>query len=95
MISTTTRTSPFFANYGFYPRLGIEPAQPCPPDLSGTRKREFYKANVVADRFDRILTQLKHLLPRQSRDMRKTVTIPDKKHQNTPKNKKSGLTLET
>jgi len=61
MISTTTGTSPFFANYGFHPRLGIEPAQPCPPDLSGTRKREFYKANVVADRFDRILTQLKAL----------------------------------
>jgi hypothetical protein len=43
------------------PRLGIELAQPCPPDLLGTRKREFYKANVVADRFDRILTQLKAL----------------------------------
>ena len=61
MISITTGTSPFFANYGFHPRLGIEPAQPYPPDLSGTRKREFYKANVVADRFDRILTQLKAL----------------------------------
>jgi hypothetical protein len=61
MISTITRTSPFFANYGFYPRLGIEPAQPCPSDLLGTRKREFYKANVVADRFDWILTQLKAL----------------------------------
>jgi hypothetical protein len=53
--STTTGTSPFFANYGFHLRLGIEPAQPCP------RKQEFYNANVVADRFDHILIQLKAL----------------------------------
>ena len=43
MTSTTTRTSLFFTNYGFHPRLGIEPAQPCLLDLSGTRKLEFYK----------------------------------------------------
>jgi hypothetical protein len=61
VISETTGVSPFFANYGFHPRLGTEPSAPCPPNLSPTQKREFYKANVVADRFDRIVTQLKAL----------------------------------
>ena len=63
--SETTGVSPFFANYGFHPRLGTEPSAPCPPSLSATQKREFYKANAVADRFERILTQLK-ALARQS-----------------------------
>jgi hypothetical protein len=57
-ISETTGVSPFFANYGFHPRLGVEPTKPCPPNLSTTRKRQFYKANVVAERFERILAQL-------------------------------------
>ena len=59
--SETTGTSPFFANYGFHPRLGTEPADPCPPDLSYTQKRQFYKANAVADRFERILAQSRAL----------------------------------
>jgi hypothetical protein len=53
-----TGISPFFANYGFYPRLGVEPTKPCPPNLSYARKRQFYKANIVTERFERILTQL-------------------------------------
>ncbi len=28
VISETTGTSPFFANYGFHPRLGTEPSDP-------------------------------------------------------------------
>ncbi|MDB5911071.1 MAG: hypothetical protein JWP34_5188, partial [Massilia sp.] len=60
-ISETTGVSPFFANYGFNPRLGTEPTKPCPPNVSVTQKREFLKANNIADRFDRILTQLKAL----------------------------------
>jgi RNase H-like domain found in reverse transcriptase/Reverse transcriptase (RNA-dependent DNA polymerase)/Integrase zinc binding domain len=59
--SETTGVSPFFANYGFNPRLGTEPTKPCPPNLSQTRKRQFYRANVVTDRFERIITQLKAL----------------------------------
>jgi hypothetical protein len=59
--SETTGVSPFFANYGFNPRLGTEPTKPCPPNLSQTQKRQFYRANVVADRFERIITQLKAL----------------------------------
>ena len=61
VVSETTGVSPFFANYGFHPQLGIEPTKPCPPNLSSVQKRQFYKANVVADRFERILTQLKAL----------------------------------
>ncbi len=33
-VSETTGVSPFFANYGFNPRMGVEPAKPCPPELS-------------------------------------------------------------
>ncbi|KAJ6437919.1 reverse transcriptase [Purpureocillium lavendulum] len=59
--SDTTSVSPFFANYGFHPRLGIEPADPCPPNLSMAQRRGFYKANIVAERFERILDQLRAL----------------------------------
>jgi hypothetical protein len=59
VVSETTGTSPFFANYGFHPKLGIEPSQPAPPNLSVTQKREFFRANNIADRFNRIITQLK------------------------------------
>ena len=50
-VSETTRTTPFFANYGLHPKMGSEPSDPCPPNLSYTQKRQFYKANTVADRF--------------------------------------------
>jgi hypothetical protein len=61
VVSETTGASPFFANYGFHPKLGTEPTEPCPPNLSAIQKRQFYKANVVAERFERIVTQLKAL----------------------------------
>ena len=61
VVSETTGVSPFFANYGFHPRLGTEPTDPCPPNLSLTQKRQFYKANTVADRFQRIIDQLQAL----------------------------------
>ena len=67
VISETTGVSPFFANYGFHPKLGTEPSGPCPPNLSETQKREFFKANSIADRFDKILTQLR-ALAKQSAD---------------------------
>lgn len=59
--SETTGVSPFFANYGFNPRLGFEPRSPCSPDKTPQQKKEFLKASSIADRFDRILTQLKAL----------------------------------
>jgi hypothetical protein len=58
VISETTGVSPFFANYGFHPKLGVEPMKPCPPGLTGTRRRQFQRANTIADRFQRILAQL-------------------------------------
>jgi hypothetical protein len=60
-VSETTGFSPFFANYGFNPRLGFEPRTPCSPDKTPQQKKEFMRAHNIADRFDRILTQLKAL----------------------------------
>jgi len=60
-VNESTGISPFFANYGFNPRLGIEPAGPRPPTLSAQAKKEFFRADAVANRFERILTQLKAL----------------------------------
>ena len=60
-ISKTTGVLLFFANYGFYLRLGTELSQPYPLDLSILKRWEFYKANIVVDRFKRIITQLKAL----------------------------------
>ena len=60
-VNETTGVSPFFANYGFNPRLGIEPAGPVPSALSAHAKKEFLRADAIAGRFERILTQLKAL----------------------------------
>ena len=38
-VSETTGVSPFFANYGFHPKLGVKPSKPCPLTLSLTQKR--------------------------------------------------------
>jgi hypothetical protein len=66
-VNETTGISPFFANYGFNPRLGIEPPQPRPPNLSDHMKKEDLRADAVALRFERILTQLT-ALTRQSQE---------------------------
>jgi hypothetical protein len=60
-INEITGFSPFFANYGFNFKLGFEPRPPCPPEKTFQQKKEFMKAHNVANRFDRILTQLKGL----------------------------------
>ncbi|KAI0991933.1 hypothetical protein K3495_g16254, partial [Podosphaera aphanis] len=60
-ISTTTGVSPFYANYGFNPRLGIEPQTPAAPFLSEAQRKEFFKAHEIANRFKSILDQLKAL----------------------------------
>lgn len=60
-VNETTGVSPFFANYGFNPRLGIEPVGPVPSTLSAHAKKEFLRADAIAGRFERILTQLKAL----------------------------------
>jgi hypothetical protein len=53
-VHETTKVSPFFANYGFNPRLGVEPPHPHPPNLSRAQKEEFFNANSLADRFAKI-----------------------------------------
>ena len=60
-VNETTGVSPFFANYGYNPRLGIEPAGPRPSTLSTRAKKEYLRADVIAGRFERILVQLKAL----------------------------------
>ena len=61
VISEVDGSVAFFANYGFNPRLGTEPSQPCPPNLSTTTRKELFRANAVINRFERIITQLKAL----------------------------------
>jgi len=60
-VNETTGISPFFANYGYNPHLGIEPAGPRPSVLSAHAKKEYLRADAIAGRFERILTQLKAL----------------------------------
>lgn len=55
MVSETTGVSPFFANYGFNPRMGVEPTKPCPPNISDAQRREFFRASEIADRFKAII----------------------------------------
>ena len=55
MISETTGVSPFFANYGFNPRMGVEPTKLPPPNISESQRREFFRALEIADRFKAIL----------------------------------------
>lgn len=66
-ISSTTGVSPFFANYGFHPRLGVEPQTPVPPDLSDAQRIEFFKAHDIANRFEAIHTQVR-ALAKQAQD---------------------------
>src|SRR3982074_1331175 len=49
--SGRTGVSPFFANYGFYPRMGVGPSPPSPPQISEKQKREFFRASEIAARF--------------------------------------------
>ena len=60
-VNETNGVSPFFANYRFNPRLGIEPPTPRPPHLSKQAEKEYLRADAVALRFERILDQLKAL----------------------------------
>jgi len=65
LVNETTGVSPFFANYGYNPRLGIEPQKPAPPTLSSHELKEYMRADTLADRFERILSHLQ-ALSRQS-----------------------------
>jgi hypothetical protein len=52
MFSKTTGLSPFFANYGFHPRLGVEPIEPV--DIPATRQ-----ASAFADQMSAIQDHLR------------------------------------
>lgn len=58
---------PFFANYGYDLRLGIEPPDPKPPRLTEAGKKEYLKVDAIADRFERILAKIK-AITRQSQE---------------------------
>ena len=42
--SETTGVSPFFANYGFNPKLRVKPSKPPPPTLSTTQKKRIFQS---------------------------------------------------
>lgn len=66
-MSETTGVSPVFANYGYNPRLGIEPPNPELSRSKDSLKKEYLRADAIADRFSRIFEKLK-ALSRQSQE---------------------------
>lgn len=66
-INETTGVSIFLADCGYKPWIGIELLEPKLPNLSDTAKKEYFRADILADRFDRILAKLKALTS-QSQD---------------------------
>jgi hypothetical protein len=66
-VSETTGVSPFFANYGFNPRMGIEPARPLPPQATEAERREFFRASEIAARFKAVLEHVT-ILSKQAQD---------------------------
>lgn len=68
MTSETTGVSPFFANYGFNPRMGVEPTETlCPPGYSPEQRQEFFKAQELAVRFQTVWDQVR-ALSKQAQD---------------------------
>lgn len=59
--------SPFFVDYKYNPRLGIEPTLPKLPHLSDTSKRKYFKPDAITEHFNQILQKLK-VLTRQPRE---------------------------
>ena len=58
IVSETKGMSPFFTNYGFNPHMGVEPASPCPPELTAAQRKEFFKRVEIANRFKVVLDKL-------------------------------------
>jgi hypothetical protein len=54
MFSETTGLSPFFANYSFYPRLGVEPIEPI--DIPAARQASAF-ANQMSTIQDHLREQ--------------------------------------
>jgi hypothetical protein len=56
--SAMTGVSPFFANYGCHVRMGVEPAQPLPPQISEAPKREYFCASAIAAGFKAVIDKV-------------------------------------
>jgi hypothetical protein len=67
LVSESTGVSPFFANYGFHPRMGVEPARPYPPNITDAQRREIFRAREIAERFKTVLDYVT-ALAKQSQD---------------------------
>ena len=57
--SESTGLSPFFANYGYHPRLGVEPLDGPMPPLPIQQQKEYLRGEAIAEKFDRITKQLR------------------------------------
>ena len=57
--SESTGLSPFFANYGYHPRMGVEPSQGPVPPMTPQQKKEYLKGESIADKFERITKQVR------------------------------------
>lgn len=53
--SETTGLSPFFANYGWHPRMGSEPNRPPTLAVTAQLRREFLNATAVEERIRRVV----------------------------------------
>ena len=67
MKSETTGQTPFFANYAFHPRMGIEPATPCQPNLSPQQQQEYFKGTELATGFNAVWDSVV-MMSRQTQD---------------------------
>ncbi|CAJ2507669.1 Uu.00g088550.m01.CDS01 [Anthostomella pinea] len=67
-VSSTTKFSPFFANYGWNPWIGIEPPSPRPPNLTSDETREWDKADKHAELMKDLLKELCHNMAKAQED---------------------------
>ena len=56
--SSTTLASPFLANSGQHPRIGFEPSEPLPTDITAQSRNNLIAANKFADRMRDLETHL-------------------------------------
>ncbi|CAJ2510434.1 Uu.00g051370.m01.CDS01 [Anthostomella pinea] len=70
-VSSTTKFSPFFANYSWNPRLSIEPPSPRPPNMSRDEAREWDKADRHAELIKDLFKELRHNMACTQEDHKK------------------------
>ena len=57
--SATTLASPFLANYGQNPRLGFEPPEPLPTDITAQARAKLININEFTQKMEEITTRLR------------------------------------